>query len=125
MKTLPVFALAAALLAACSSRPVEEIQAEEATVFRTQADEAAKASDFVLAIDLYTESLKLNSTAAETWFRRGNAYVKRPMDTDLPNSRREWIRQAERDYSAALRLNPALTPAYFNRAMVYMKTRRF
>jgi tetratricopeptide (TPR) repeat protein len=126
MKTLlPLAALSAALLAACSSRPVEEVQAEEATQYRDQADEALKAEDYVLAIELYTESLKLNASAAETWYRRANAYVKRPMDHDTPNSRREWIRQAERDYTTALRLNPALTTAYFNRAMVYMKTRRF
>ena len=122
---LPLAALSAALLAACSSRPVEEVQAEEATRYREQADEAVKLEDYVTAIDLYTESLKLNSSPAETWFRRGNAYVKRPMDPAMPNSRREWIRQAERDYSTALRLNPALTTAYFNRAMVFMKTRRF
>lgn len=123
LRLLP--ALSLALLAACSSRPVEEIQAEEAVVIRDRADAAAKDGNFAHAIELYTESLQLNPSAAETWYRRGNAYVRRPMDPNFPNSRREWIRQAERDYTQALRLNPALTTAYFNRAMVFMKTRRF
>ena len=124
MKRLLVSA-SVALLAACASRPVEEMQAEEARDYREQADAAAKAGDFVLAIDLYTESLKLNPSAAETWYRRGNAHLRRPMDPEVPNSRREWIRQAERDYSAAIRLNNVYTQAFFNRAMVYMKMRRF
>jgi tetratricopeptide (TPR) repeat protein len=120
-----LFALPVALLAACSSRPVEEVRAEEATHYRAEADAAAHDGDYVRAIDLYTESLKLNPTSAETWYRRGNAYLKRPGDPESPNRRREWIRQAEQDYSAALRLNPTLTVALFNRAMIYMKKKMY
>ena len=122
-RALPL--LSVALLAACSSRPVEEVRAEEALAFREQADAAAKAEDFVRAIELYTESLKLNPSSAETWCRRGIAHVRRPVDPESPNRRRDWIRQAEVDYSAAIRLNPAYRDAFFNRAMVYMKLKRY
>jgi tetratricopeptide (TPR) repeat protein len=113
------------LLAACASRPVEEMQAEEAASLRELGDEASKQGNFAQAIDFYSESIKLNPAAAETWYRRGNAFVRRPMDTATPNSRREWIRLAERDYTQAIARNAMFTHAYFNRAMVYMKTRRF
>ena len=112
-------------LAACSSRPVEEIRAEEATHYAERADAAVAEGHYAEAIDAYTESLKLNPTAAEVWYRRGNAYLKRPSDPQFPNLRREWIRQAERDYSSALRVNPTLAVAYFNRAMVHMKGKRY
>lgn len=121
----PLLAVPLALLAACASRPVEEVRAEEATVLREGADAALKAEDFSRAIDLYTQSLELNPSAADTWYRRGNALVRRPVDRDAPNRRRDWIRQAEQDYSAAIRLNPVFTKALYNRAMVYMKMKRF
>jgi len=123
MKRLLVLPLA--VLAACSSRPVEEMQAEEAVAYREQADAAAKEGKYAEAADLYTESLKLNPASAETWYRRGNAYLKRTPDPESPNHRRDWIRQAEQDYSAAIRLNPAYAVAYFNRAMIHMKTKRY
>jgi len=113
------------ILAACASRPVEEVRAEEAAGYREQADAAAKAGNYVGAIELYTESLRLNPTVAETWCKRGNAFIKRPADPDSPNHRRVWIQQAERDYTDALRLNPMLTTASFNRAMIYMKLKNY
>lgn len=123
MKRLLVFPLA--ILAACSSRPVEEMQAEEAVSFREQGDAAAKEGKYAEAADFYTESLKLNPTAAETWFRRGNSFLKRAPDPESSNHRRDWIRQAELDYSTAIRLNPAYAVAFFNRAMIHMKTKRY
>jgi tetratricopeptide (TPR) repeat protein len=111
--------------AACSSRPVQEVRAEEASGYLEQADAAARDGSFARAIDLYTESLNLNPSAAEAWYRRGNAFIKRPADPDAPNRRRDWILQAERDYTSALRVNPTLIVAYFNRAMVYLKLKQY
>ena len=124
MKRL-LLALPVAFLAACASRPVDEIRAEEALSYREQADEAAKAGRYAEAIGLYTESLKLNSSAAETWYRRGNAYVKRLPNPEVPNERRDWIDRAEQDYTNAIDRNAALTVAFFNRAMVRLKLKRF
>jgi tetratricopeptide (TPR) repeat protein len=120
-----LFALPIVVAAACSSRPLDEVRAEEASYYRAQGDAAAKAEDYSEAIGFYTESLKLNPSAAETWYRRGNAFVKQPPDPESPNHRRDWIRRAEQDYTAAIRLNPMYTVAFFNRAMVYMKTKRY
>lgn len=113
------------VVASCASRPLDEVRAEEASAYREQAEAAAEAEKYEEAIRLYTESLKLNSSSAETWCRRGNAYLKRAPDPESPNRRRDWIRQAEQDYTEAIRLNTAYTVALFNRAMVRMKTKRY
>ena len=113
------------LLAACSSRPVDEVRAEEAQGYRDEGDEALAAGNHARAIDLYTRALEVNPSAAETWWRRGNALVARPLDPAAPNRKRDWLRQAESDYSAATRLNPAFRDAFFNRAMVYLKMKRY
>ncbi|HKS16348.1 MAG TPA: tetratricopeptide repeat protein [Planctomycetota bacterium] len=120
-----LLALPVALLAACSSRPVEEVRAEEAGYYRDKGDAAAAAGDFVGAIDHYTESLELNPSVGETWYRRGNAYIKRAPDPDRPNLRREWIQLAEQDYSRAIERNPTLSVAWFNRAMVRLKMKKY
>jgi len=113
------------LLAACSSRPIEEVNAEQSTFLREEGDAALKEGDHGRAIDIYTRALELNPGAADTWYRRGNAYAKRPAGSDEPNRRREWLRQAEADYSAAIQLNPAHRDALFNRAMIRLKMKRY
>ncbi len=118
-------ALPLALLMACSSRPVEEMRAEEAAEYREEGDAAAKEGRYAEAVDLYTQSIEIYPNAAESWWRRGNAFVKRPVDPESPNRKRDWIRQAEQDYSAAIRLNPAFRDAFLNRAMIYMKMKRY
>jgi tetratricopeptide (TPR) repeat protein len=121
----PLILVPVVVLAACASRPVEEVRAEQATEHRDRGDEAAKLGNLEEAISSYSESLSLNPTSAETFYRRGNAYVKLRLHPSETGPRREWILQAERDYSAALRLNPAFTPAYFNRAMLRMKLKQY
>jgi len=113
------------LLAACSSRPIEEVNAEQSAFLREEGDAALKEGDFTRAIDIYSRALELNPGAADTWYRRGNAFAKRPPATDEPNRKREWLRQAEVDYSAAIRLNPAHRDALFNRAMIRLKAKRY
>lgn len=113
------------LLAACSSRPVDEVRAEQAHELRLEGDEAIAAGNHDRAIEMYTRAIELNPTSADTWWRRGNALVARPINPDAPNRKRDWLRQAEADYSAAIRLNPAFRDAFFNRAMIQLKTKRY
>lgn len=113
------------LLAACSSRPIEEVRAEEAQGLKAEGDEALAAGDHAGAIELYTEAIELNPSSAEAWFRRGNALVSRPIDHDAPNRKREWLKMAERDYTMAVERNPAYRDAFFNRAMVRLKMKRY
>lgn len=112
-------------LAACSSRPVEELRAEEAQGYKAEGDEALAAGNHARAIELYSAAIDLNPSGAEAWFRRGNALVSRPIDHDAPNRKRDWLRMAERDYTKAVECNPAYRDAFFNRAMVYLKMKRY
>ena len=123
MRVLPLVSVLA--FTACSSRPVEEVRAEEAASYREQADAEAQAGNFAGAFDLYSEAIKLNPTSSETYYRRGNMCVKRLQDHGASGTQRDWLRQALFDYSEAIRLNGALTNALFNRAMVYMKTKQY
>ncbi|HEY3226499.1 MAG TPA: tetratricopeptide repeat protein [Planctomycetota bacterium] len=113
------------LLAACASRPIEEVNAEQSALLREEGDAALKEGDCDRAIDIYTRALELNPGAADTWYRRGNAFTKHPPSPDEPNRKREWLRLAEADYSAAVRLNPAHRDALFNRAMIRLKMKRY
>jgi tetratricopeptide (TPR) repeat protein len=113
------------VLAACSSRPVEEVRAEEAASYREQADAEAQSGNHAAAFDLYSEAIKLNPSSAETFFRRGNMCVKMSPDHAPSGTKRDWIRQAVFDYSKAIELNPVFTTAMFNRAMVYMKMKQY
>src|SRR5262245_12757261 len=120
----PLLAFPLVVLAACASRPVEEVRAEEASGHRDLGDEAVKHGYYDQAIAHYTDAIQLNPNSAETFYRRGNAYVKLRLQPGTSH-KREWILQAERDYSAALRLNPSFTQAYFNRAMLFMKLKQY
>lgn len=114
------------LLAACSSTPVAEVQAEKARDLRERGDQAAGRGDWKTAADYYGQSLEANPQSSETHLKRGNAYVemyRAPGDSEGPS--RQWLERAVFDYGRAVQLNPASYDGFFNRAMVACKFARF
>lgn len=115
----------AAAAAGCRTVPAGEVDAEGALEYRREGDEAYAAGRYESAVALYTRSIQLNPQAAEAWWRRGNAYAgmaERPEGSVRP---RELLERAAADYAQAVRANPALYDAYFNRAMIDLYFARY
>ncbi len=124
MKTrlLPVLLV---LLAACASRPADQVRAERARELRTRGDSAFAARDWKGALALYDDAAEANPQAAETFWKRGNVRVELYHDPGEEGRTREHLERATWDYTRAVQLNPAYYEAYFNRAMLAMKFAKF
>lgn len=114
------------LLAACSSTPVAQVQAEKARELRDLGDQAAGRKDWKSAAEFYGQALEANPQASETYVKRGNAYVELyRAPGDSPGPSREWLERAASDYGRAVQLNPASFEGFFNRALIACKFARF
>lgn len=111
-------------LAACSSAQTEpDYGAAQQLVEDGRA--AAKKGDHRTAIELYNNAVGINPDAAEAYYERGVSRVQLRLVRDTKDDVRAFEDQALRDFSSAIKLNPAYGDAYFNRAMVYSSRGQF
>jgi tetratricopeptide (TPR) repeat protein len=101
----------------CSGAP-RQPDAEKARVYLEQGRSAAEKGNHAAAVEIYTKAIHENPEYPEAYCGRGYSNVKLRLDPNAASSAREYEDRALADYGLALRYNPALADAYFNRAML-------
>ena len=88
--------------------------ADRLILFRTRGIAHMQQGDRDKAIDDLTNAIRLDSTDATTYFRRGSLYAMCS----------EWDK-AVADYSNSIEISPTLFPLYINRGSAYLETRQW
>jgi tetratricopeptide (TPR) repeat protein len=109
------------LLAGCASTaPLDQAKA-----LVGQAREAEKRGDFEGAVTLYSTAIKTEPMYAPAYFERGYVNIRLRLNPEATGNTREYEDRALLDYSEAIRLDPSLGQAYYNRSMIWSSRGRY
>jgi tetratricopeptide (TPR) repeat protein len=123
---LPLAVLLSALAAGCASAPeggAADVEASRSHLEKGR--ELAGKNRHAEAVEAFTRAVKAHPDGAEAYFERGCSGVRLRLNAETQGDSRELEEKALRDFSAAIRLNPAFGKAYFNRAMVFASRAQF
>jgi Flp pilus assembly protein TadD len=98
---------------------------ESAKAYAEEGRQAARAGDHASAVDFYTKAIESNPESPEAYSGRGYSSVQLRRDPEADGGARAREDGAIRDYSMAIRYNPAFADAYFNRAMLLASRARY
>lgn len=91
---------------------------EAARGYLEEGRAVAKKGDHSGAVSLYGKAIAANPEFPEAYYERGRSRVRLRRDPETQGDMRAMEEEAYRDYSLALKYNPAYADAYFNRAML-------
>ena len=91
---------------------------EAARGYLEEGRAVAKRGDHLGAVSLYGKAIAANPEFPEAYYERGRSKVRLRRDPVTQGDVRAMEEDAYRDYSLALKYNPAYADAYFNRAML-------
>jgi tetratricopeptide (TPR) repeat protein len=104
-------------LAACAPKEIRP-DAAAATRLLEEGRAAARRGDHQKAVALFSDAVRHSPESAEAFYERGVSRVQLRLSSAARDDVRAHEEEAFRDFSSAIRLNPAYGDAYFNRAMV-------
>ncbi len=103
--------------AGCSGSP-DGPDTDGARALIEEGRAAAAEGNHAAAVDLYTRALEADPGSPDAYYERGYSNVRLRRSPDVPGHARVYEDRALLDYSEAIRRNPALAGAYFDRAMI-------